>query len=159
MDLKPLSPELNELRNVVISSNLASCYLVLELLKSEKNETLNYEKFRDQWIDIYKSTYGIVSKMKPRKSSRQRISRLNLPLPKGDFWTKGKADVEEKSLRKSNNITLGVIIACATFRVRISLKVPLHIPQSRCIPLSLKILSFFKKNKVFALFIREHRMY
>jgi len=70
MDLKPLSPELNELRNVVISSNLASCYLILELLKSEKNETLNYEKFRDHWIDIYKSTYGIVSKMKPRKSSR-----------------------------------------------------------------------------------------
>jgi hypothetical protein len=70
MDLKPLSPELNELRNVVISSNLASCYLVLELLKSEKNETLKYEKFRDQWIDIYKSTYEIVSKMKPRKSSR-----------------------------------------------------------------------------------------
>ena len=70
MDLKPLSPELNELRNVIISSNLASCYLVLELLKSEKNETLNYEKFRDQWIEIYKSTYGIVSKMKPRKSPR-----------------------------------------------------------------------------------------
>ena len=70
MDLKPLSPELNELRNVVITSNLASCYLVLELLRSEKNETLNYEKFRDQWIEIYKSTYGIISKMKPRKSSR-----------------------------------------------------------------------------------------
>lgn len=70
MDLKPLSPELSELRNVVIASNLASCYLVLELLKSEKNETLNYDKFRSQWIDIYKSTYGIVSRMKPRKSSR-----------------------------------------------------------------------------------------
>jgi hypothetical protein len=70
MDLKPLSPELNELRNVIIASNLASCYLILELLKSEKNETLNYEKFRSQWIDIYKSTHGIVSKMKPRKSSR-----------------------------------------------------------------------------------------
>jgi len=70
MDLKPLPPELNELRNVIVASNLASCYLVLELLKSEKNETLNYEKFRSQWIDIYKSTYGIVSKMKPRKSSR-----------------------------------------------------------------------------------------
>ncbi len=70
MELKPLSPELNELRSVVISSNLASCYLVLELLKSEKNETLKYEKFRDQWIEIYKSTYGIVSKMKPRKSRR-----------------------------------------------------------------------------------------
>jgi hypothetical protein len=70
MDLKPLSPELSELRNVVIASNLASCYLVLELLKSEKNETLNYERFRTQWINIYKSTYGIVSKMKPRKSTR-----------------------------------------------------------------------------------------
>jgi hypothetical protein len=70
MDLKPLSPELSELRNVIIASNLASCYLVLELLKSEKNETLHYEKFRTQWIDIYKSTYGIVSKMKPRKSPR-----------------------------------------------------------------------------------------
>ena len=70
MDLKPLSPELNELRNVIISSNLASCYLVLELLKSEKNETLNYERFRDHWIEMYKSTYGIVCKMKPRKSSR-----------------------------------------------------------------------------------------
>jgi hypothetical protein len=70
MELKPLSPELSELRNVVISSNLASCYLILELLKSDRNETLNYEKFRDQWIDVYKSTYGIVSKMKPRKSSR-----------------------------------------------------------------------------------------
>ena len=70
MDLKPLSPEFSELRNVIITSNLASCYLVLELLKSEKNETLNYERFRNQWIDIYKSTYGIVSKMKPRKSRR-----------------------------------------------------------------------------------------
>ena len=70
MDLKPLSPELNELRNVIISSNLASCYLVLEMLKSEKNETANYEIFRGQWIDIYKSTYEVVSKMKPRKLSR-----------------------------------------------------------------------------------------
>jgi hypothetical protein len=70
MELKPLSPELNELRNVIISSNLASCYLILELLKSDRNETLNYEKFRGQWIDVYKSTHGIVCKMKPRKSSR-----------------------------------------------------------------------------------------
>ena len=70
MDLKQMSPEMDELRNVIISSNLASCYLVLELLKSEKNETLNYNKFRSHWIEIYKSTYGIVSKMKPRKKSR-----------------------------------------------------------------------------------------
>lgn len=70
MELKPLSPEFNELRNVMISSNLASCYLILELLKSDRNETLNYEKFRGQWIEVYKSTYGIVSRMKPRKSAR-----------------------------------------------------------------------------------------
>jgi len=71
MDLKPMSPEFDELRNVIISSNLASCYLILELLKSEKNETLGYEGFRNHWIDVYKSTYGIVCKMKPRKSSRE----------------------------------------------------------------------------------------
>ena len=67
MDLKPISPEFDELRNVIISSNLTSCYLVLELLKSEKNESLLYEEFKSHWIDIYKSTYEIVSKMKPRK--------------------------------------------------------------------------------------------
>ena len=67
MDLKPMSPKMDELRNVIISSNLASCYLILELLKSEKNETLTYEGFKNHWLDIYKSTYGIVSKMKPRK--------------------------------------------------------------------------------------------
>lgn len=70
MDLKPLSPELNELRNIIISSKFISCYLVLEMLKSEENETQNYEKFSGQWIDMYKSTYRVVSKMKPRKSSR-----------------------------------------------------------------------------------------
>ena len=67
MDLKPMSPKMDELRNVIISSNLASCYLILELLKSEKNETLTYEGFKNHWLDMYKSTYGIVSKMKPRK--------------------------------------------------------------------------------------------
>jgi hypothetical protein len=70
MELKPLSPELNELRNVIISSNLTSCYLVLELLKSDRDETLNYDKFKNHWIEIYKSTHGIISKMKPRRISR-----------------------------------------------------------------------------------------
>jgi len=74
MDLKPLSPELDELRNVILSSNLTSCYLVLELLKLEKNETLIYDKFRSHWMDIYKSTYKIISKMESRKSTRYRIS-------------------------------------------------------------------------------------
>lgn len=70
MELKPLSPELDELRNVILSSNLASCYLVLELLKSERDETLIYDSFRNHWMDIYKSTYKVVSKMKPRKPLR-----------------------------------------------------------------------------------------
>jgi hypothetical protein len=74
MDLKPLSPELDELRNVILSSNLTSCYLVLELLKSEKNETLIYDKFRSHWMDIYKSAYNFISKMDSRKSTRYRIS-------------------------------------------------------------------------------------
>jgi hypothetical protein len=73
MELKPLSPEFNELRSVIISSNLTSCYLVLEVLKSGENETLNYEKFKHHWIDLYKSIYDIVSEMKPRKSSRKTI--------------------------------------------------------------------------------------
>jgi len=67
MDLKPMPPEMDELRNVIISSNLASCYLILEVLKSEKSENLTYEGFKNHWIDVYKSTYGMVSKMKPRK--------------------------------------------------------------------------------------------
>jgi len=70
MELKPLSPELNELRNVIISSNLASCYLVLETVGLGKKSTLSYEKFRAHWIETYKDIYDLVSKMKPRKSSR-----------------------------------------------------------------------------------------
>jgi hypothetical protein len=71
MELKPLSAELNELRNVIITSNLTTCYLVLERLSLEKNQAFLYKEFRDHWIEIYKSTYGIVSKMKPRKASRE----------------------------------------------------------------------------------------
>jgi hypothetical protein len=73
MELRPLSPELNELRSVIIASNLTSCYLVLEVIKSGVSETLNYEKFRHHWIELYKSTYSIISEMKPRKSSRETI--------------------------------------------------------------------------------------
>jgi len=35
---------------------------------------------------------------------------LNSPLPKGDFWTKGKTDVEKKELRKTNKIRLRAIV-------------------------------------------------
>ncbi len=76
MELKPMSPEMEELRSVIISSNLASCYLILELLKSERDETLNYDKFKSHWIGIYKSTYEKVSKMKPRKSSRKEFIEM-----------------------------------------------------------------------------------
>jgi hypothetical protein len=71
MYLKPMSPEMDELRNVMITSNLTTCYLILEVLRSEKNETSVYKDFRDHWIEIYKSTYGMISKMKPRKTSRE----------------------------------------------------------------------------------------
>jgi len=76
MDLKPMPPEMDELRNVIISSNLSSCYLILEVLKSEKNETLTFEGFRNHWIDVYKSTYGMVSKMKPRKYRDKEFSEM-----------------------------------------------------------------------------------
>lgn len=46
MELTDLSPELNKLRNVIISSSLTSCYLILQELASMKDETLVYDKFR-----------------------------------------------------------------------------------------------------------------
>jgi len=70
MELKPLSPELDEMRNVVISSSLASCYILLEELASAKGERINYEKFKTHWIDMYKSTYQLVSRMKVRRTPR-----------------------------------------------------------------------------------------
>ena len=89
MDLKPMPPELDELRNVTISSNLASCYLILEVLKSEKSEALTFEGFRNHWIDVYKSTYGMVSKMKPRKYRDKEFSemvKVEDPEAKGKFF-------------------------------------------------------------------------
>ncbi len=74
MYLKPMSPEMDELRRVIISSNLTTCYLILEVLRSEENEITRYKDFKDQWIDLYMSTYGVVSKMKPRKASREKTS-------------------------------------------------------------------------------------
>lgn len=70
MELKPLSPELEELRSVIISSNLTTCYLILDELISKRDERLFYDKFRKEWVDVYKEVYGRVSKMKTRKSSR-----------------------------------------------------------------------------------------
>ncbi len=71
MDLKPLSPELNELRNIIISSNLTTCYLILEEVASAKSESFYFEKFRTQWINIFKNIYNQISKMKTRNLTRE----------------------------------------------------------------------------------------
>ena len=70
MELTDLSPELNELRNVVISSNLTSCYLILQELTSLKDETLVYDRFRKHWMEMYKGFYEICTQMKTRRSPR-----------------------------------------------------------------------------------------
>jgi hypothetical protein len=70
MELKSLSPELDELRKVVISSNLTSCYLILNELALKEGESAHYEKFRAGWIETYKDVYKLVSKMKTRQSAR-----------------------------------------------------------------------------------------
>ena len=75
MELKPLSPELQELRNAIISSNLTTCYLVLDELISSRGERLFYDKFRKEWLDVYKEVYKVVSKWKTRKSSRGNAVR------------------------------------------------------------------------------------
>jgi hypothetical protein len=71
MELKPLPPELGELRDVIISSNLTSCYLILNELALKEGEKAHYEKFRARWIEIYNDVYKLVSKMKIRKSTRK----------------------------------------------------------------------------------------
>jgi len=70
MELKSLAPEFDELRKVIISSNLTSCYVILNELALKEGETVHYEKFRAGWIDTYKDVYKLISKMKIRKSPR-----------------------------------------------------------------------------------------
>jgi hypothetical protein len=70
MQLKSLSPEFDELRKVIIASNLTSCYLLLNEIALKEGETAHYEEFRASWINTYKDIYKLVSKMKMRKSSR-----------------------------------------------------------------------------------------
>jgi hypothetical protein len=67
MELTKISPELDELRKVIISSNLTTCYLILDELGAREAKTTHYEKFKASWIDIYRDTYKLVSKMKIRK--------------------------------------------------------------------------------------------
>ena len=70
MELKSLSPEIHELRNVIISSNLTSCYLILNTLVLKEGEVVHYEKFQADWINTFKDVYKLVSKMKTRKVPR-----------------------------------------------------------------------------------------
>jgi hypothetical protein len=70
MELMDLQPELNELRKIIISSHLTTCFLILDELALKRGKTYHYERFREEWIGTYKHVYKLVSKMKSRKSSR-----------------------------------------------------------------------------------------
>ena len=69
MMLKSLPKDLDELRKTIISSNLTTCYLILNELAGDK--PVRYQKFKDEWIHLYDDTYKLVSKMKPRVPKRQ----------------------------------------------------------------------------------------
>lgn len=71
MELKPLPTEMEELRNVIISSNLTSCYLILEEVVASRGERLFFDQFRAHWIEIFKNVYSHVAKMKPRDQPRE----------------------------------------------------------------------------------------
>jgi hypothetical protein len=71
MELKSLPPELNELRNVIISSNLTTCYLVLNEIYLKEDKPIYYAQVREKWIEMYKDVFKLISKMKARKSLRE----------------------------------------------------------------------------------------
>jgi len=71
MKLTPLPEELDELRQMIISSNLTSCYLILNELAIQKDKSFHYHTFKDEWIGLYKNVYKLISQMKPRGSSRE----------------------------------------------------------------------------------------
>ncbi len=70
MDLKPMPSDFNELRSIIIASNLTSCFMILEELASAKGDRIFFDKFRAHWIDTYKHIYDQVTKMKPRSAPR-----------------------------------------------------------------------------------------
>ena len=70
MEMVDLPPELNEIRKIILSSHLTTCFLILEELAPQRR-TRHYERFRQEWIETYKNAYKLVSKMKTRKSSRE----------------------------------------------------------------------------------------
>lgn len=73
MELIDLPPDLNELRKIIISSHLTTCFLILEELAPKRQRTYHYERFRKKWIETYKNVYNLVSKMKIRKSSKGKM--------------------------------------------------------------------------------------
>ncbi len=64
MEPNDLSIELKELKEVIISSNLTTCYLIFEELLSAKEEMIHYQEFSEHWIDTYRDVYKLIAKMK-----------------------------------------------------------------------------------------------
>lgn len=73
MEMMDLPPELNEIRKIILSSHLTTCFLILEELAPKREKTYHYERFREEWIETYENVYKLVSKMKIRKSSRELV--------------------------------------------------------------------------------------
>jgi len=71
MELKSLSPELDEFRNVIISSNLTTCYLILNEIGLKEGKTIYYAQVKEKWMEMYKDVFKLLSKMKTRKSLRE----------------------------------------------------------------------------------------
>jgi hypothetical protein len=71
MEMMNLSPEINELRTIILSSQLTTYFLILEELGLKKDKTYHYEQFRQEWMETYKNIYKMIARMKPRKSSRE----------------------------------------------------------------------------------------
>ncbi|MGD0916752.1 MAG: hypothetical protein ABSB22_09855 [Thermodesulfobacteriota bacterium] len=101
MELKPLSPEFDELRKAVISSNLTTCYLVLDELISSRGERFFYDKFRREWLDVYKEIYDRVSKMKkPNEHFRLTLVTSVLFYLQGGDWYQSSESPKGKTPRK-----------------------------------------------------------
>jgi hypothetical protein len=70
VELNNLSSEAAELRSIIISSSMTSCYLLMDQMLSQGDTTLHYEDFRREWIDLFKQVYKSVSRMRPRSEPR-----------------------------------------------------------------------------------------
>jgi hypothetical protein len=49
MEMMDLPPELNEIRKIIISSHLTTCFLILEELAPQRKRTYHYQRFREEW--------------------------------------------------------------------------------------------------------------